>query len=106
MKIEAAALTRLDLMFQRVATVLEELLDRQGVVLDGKVHELLELVRMVEIDDLLVAVVGLGDEVQHDVHDLEEELPRRRVRRIRILVHRVQSWKIGTNLEIPFKAAS
>ena len=91
--LKSLALTCLDLVLERHLAVLEEAVDGLGLVGDGEVELLPHLDRVVEVDHLLVAVVGVRDEVQQDLHHRQQELPRVRVRRLRILVHRIQSWK-------------
>ena len=89
--LKSFALTCLDLVLERHLAVLEEAVDGLGLVGDGEVELLPHLDRVVEVDHLLVAVVGVRDEVQQDLHHRQQELPRVRVRRVRILVHRIQS---------------
>ena len=56
-------------------TVVHELLEGHGSVRDVQVKQATHVGRMVEVQDLTVAVVGLPDELQEDLHHLEQELP-------------------------------
>ena len=55
----------------------------------GQIQNIVQLNRMVEIQDFLVAIVGATDEVQEDLDDPEEKLTGRRVGRSRILINRI-----------------
>ncbi len=57
------SLTGLDLVFQRLPAVVQQLAERLRLLLELEVEELPQLDRVVEVEHLLVAVVGLGDEV-------------------------------------------
>ncbi len=57
------SLTGLDLVFQRLPAVVQQLAERLGLLLELEVEQLPQLDRVVEVEHLLVAVVGLGDEV-------------------------------------------
>ena len=63
------------MVFERGAAVLDELLQGDSFVGDVEVQESAHLLRVVEVQDLVVAVMLVLDVVQQDVHDLEQELP-------------------------------
>ncbi len=67
-------LTSLDLVLHGVLAVDQKLVQVQRFVRQLQVDHLLHLVGMVEVQDLVAPVVGLGDVVQEDVDDAVQEL--------------------------------
>ncbi len=66
--------TCFDLVLQGISAILQELVQGKRFIRDVEVQHVLQLVRMVEVDDLAVAVVGIGDEVQEDLDDVTQKL--------------------------------
>ena len=66
--------TCFDLVLQGVSTVLQKLVQGERFFRDLEIQLFLQFIRMVEVHDLAVAVVGVGDEVQEDLDDVTQKL--------------------------------
>lgn len=67
-------LTSFHLVLERGRAVLDQLLQRQRRVRHVQIQQALHLLRMVELEHLLVAIVAGLDEVQQHVNHLLEKL--------------------------------
>ena len=63
------------MVLEGVLAVHQQLVQVERLVRDGKVNDLLELIRAVEVEDLGGPVILDGDVVQQDLHHGPEELP-------------------------------
>ena len=84
------SLTCLDAIFKCVLAVDKELVQVQRLFWYLQVDLLLHLVWVVEVEDLLLSVVGLGHVVQQDVHHAVQELTGVPVSCRKVLAHREQ----------------
>lgn len=69
-------LTRFHLILERLGTVHNQLLQRNGTLGDLQLEQLLKVLRVVEVEHLLVPVIRRFDEVEQDIDDLQQEFPR------------------------------
>ena len=68
------ALTSFHLILQGLLAVHNQLLQAHRTLGDLQLQELLHILRMVEVEHLLVAVIRGFDKVQQHVDDLQQEL--------------------------------
>ena len=66
-------LTCFDLVLQSLAAVLQKLFDGDALLRNAEVQETPQLLRVVEVDHLLIPVKCLLDEVVKDVHHTLKE---------------------------------
>lgn len=78
-------------MFQSDLAVHQELLQIFRLLPDLQVDELPELVGVAEIQELAVPVVGIGDKVQKNPDDLQQEIPGVLVSIFKVLAYREQA---------------
>lgn len=67
-------LTGLDLVLERLRAVHNQLLETHGTVRDLELEQFLHVLRVVELEHLLVAVIRVFDKVQQDIDDFQQEL--------------------------------
>ena len=66
--------TCFDLVLQGISAVLQKLVQGERFIRDVEIQLVLQFVRVVEVYDLAVAVVGVGDKVQEDLDDVTQKL--------------------------------
>ena len=93
-------LTCLHLVLEGHLAVLQEAVERPRLVRDREVELLAHLDRVVEVHDLRVPVVGVGDEVEQDLDHGQQELARVGIGRLGLLVHRVQGCKRKDSMSV------
>ena len=84
-------LTCFDLVLQRLTAVLQQLLDGDALLGDVQVQQTPQLLRMVEVDHLLIPVERLLDEVEKDVHHALKEFLRFRIT-VRVGWQQICEW--------------
>lgn len=78
---EEDSLTSFHLILQCGGAVDNQLLQRNGLIADLEIQQLLHVFRMVEVENLLVPVIASVHVVQENVDDLLEEFTSLRLRR-------------------------
>ena len=96
--VEEVRVTRLDLVAESGAAVRHQGLQWQPGVGDAEVHGLGDLGGVVEVQDITVPVIGLVDEVEHDLHHGVQELAGELLR-VRAADEREDVCKVSNSIE-------
>ena len=96
--VEEVRVTRLDLVAESGAAVRHQGLQWQPGVGDAEVHGLGDLGGVVEVQDIAVPVIGLVDEVEHDLHHGVQELAGELLR-VRAADEREDVCKVSNSIE-------